>query len=255
MPAFFPTGVRTPLLPQSATHPLSAVSPARSPGRSTHSSPTLINLIKSNLRKLPRRNAVQRALLALLLLTFLGLYVYSERTDRARANQLTAEQREHAWLSEDGDEAPFRPRLPAGDAHDWKAGGTASVSSAELLEGLPVFPENDPHARPLTDLGREADAKFHLGPRTLKAYVKSLTAFVETSMPEGVQTDFLEGIQMYTAGDKGSLWNMDKFGGGSKGRDTIWMTDRNNAGHEDSAQVRSWRDNDEGWKWEMLDDT
>jgi hypothetical protein len=73
-------------------------------------------------------------------------------------------------------------------------------------------------------------------------------------MPTSRRDELLQSIDRYTSQEKGWLWRTEKFGGGSNGEDTIWMTDRDGDKSKDDEMVRSWKDNGEGWKWELLDD-
>jgi hypothetical protein len=135
------------------------------------------------------------------------------------------------------------------------SGSWSGVTAEELLEGLEIMPTNPAQARALTSLGLEADATFNLGARTVKSYVKSLSSFITTSMPESLHQRLLAALETYTSTEKGYLWRTSQFGGAEESANTIWMTDRDNAEHADGDAVQSWRNNGEGWKWELLDDT
>lgn len=225
---------------------------------------------------MPRKSAVQKGLLAALVTILVVTYLKSSGSSHLTWERHHTE-RESAWLLDDSTSMEFAAgRGQIVGAHGeflginegtedppkqvpleklWKP-PVMSVAPAELIQGLPAFPLNNPRAAPLTILCVEADNTFRLGPTTRKAYVQSLEAFVKTSWPRSLRPQLLDGIERYLDAEEGALWRTERIGSGKTGREKnmIWMTDKDRAGHQQSSEVSSWKDNSDGWGWKLMED-
>lgn len=92
----------------------------------------------------------------------------------------------------------------------------------------------------------------------MEDYVSSLSTFIDLAMPRCLQPELHASLNRYTDNRHPRLYlkaEKDRLPGLGEeaGTRNIWQTDANSE-HEESEPVASWKNNDEGWKWKLLND-
>lgn len=101
----------------------------------------------------------------------------------------------------------------------------------------------------LHPLGPAADASYTLGPTNLADLANTLLDFVRVAFPPGVDEEY---ERRYGSLDPKVARSSEHAGSWDENK-AIWQTDKD-AARADSREVGTWKGNQEGWQWELVDD-
>jgi hypothetical protein len=135
---------------------------------------------------------------------------------------------------------------------------SSATKANNLLQGLVPLEKNSLNLTVHSVLGEEAENAYVYGSRTLDDYFSSLSTFIGLATPRYLQGKLQASLNRYTDNRHPRLYLKDEKDrlpglGEQEGTRNIWQTDANSE-HEESDPVASWKNNDEGWKWQLLND-
>ncbi|GHJ85605.1 hypothetical protein NliqN6_2007 [Naganishia liquefaciens] len=133
-----------------------------------------------------------------------------------------------------------------------------SKTANNLIKGLVPLEKNSANLTIHSVLGEEAENAYVYGSRTLEDYYNSLSTFVDLATPQYLRSKLRNSLKRYTDNRHPRLFlreGPDRLPGLGEeaGTRNIWQTDANSE-HEESEPVASWKNNDEGWQWKLLND-
>lgn len=134
----------------------------------------------------------------------------------------------------------------------------SSKTAIGLVQGLVPLEKNSPNLTVHSVLGEEAENAYVYGSRTLEDYYNSLSTFIDIAMPQYLRSKLHTSLNRYTDNRHPQLFlkegraRLPGLGEGA-GTRNIWQTDANSE-HVESEPVASWKNNDEGWQWNLLND-
>ena len=106
---------------------------------------------------------------------------------------------------------------------------------------------------PKHPLGPAADHAYTLGPRGLPSLLDTLSDFARAAFPRQVAGEYRRRygtMELARAARETTDNGAEMIWDGNK---VIWQTDKDN-GRAESREVQTWRNNGDGWDWELVDD-